>query len=125
MDNLKEKLSKLTSDQSSTWKAKVKYRRENREWLKKSAAIAVRVLDALTEQNLSQKELAERMNISPQQISKIVKGHENLTLETISNLELALGIQTMDDKIDQGKTLPKKNLLHSLVVTSLLNFQSP
>jgi len=125
MDNLKEKLSKLTSDQSSTWKAKVKYRRENREWLKKSAAIAVRVLDALTEQNLSQKELAERMNISPQQISKIVKGHENLTLETISNLELALGIQIMDDKIDQGKTLPKKNLLHSLVVTSLLNFQSP
>jgi len=125
MNNLKEKLSKLTSDQSSTWKAKVKYRRENREWLKKSAAIAVRVLDALTEQNLSQKELAERMNISPQQISKIVKGHENLTLETISNLELAVGIQIMDDKIDQGKTLPKKNLLHSLVVTSLLNFQSP
>ena len=125
MDNLKEKLSKLTSDQSSTWKAKVKYRRENREWLKKSAAIAVRVLDALTEQNLSQKELAERMNISPQQISKIVKGHENLTLETISNLELAVGIQIMDDKIDQGKTLPKKNLLHSLVATSLLNFQSP
>jgi len=124
MDNLKEKLSKLTSDQSSTWKAKVKYRRENRERLKKSAAIAVRVLDALTEQNLSQKELADRMNISPQQISKIVKGHENLTLETISNLELALGIQIMDDKIDQGKTLPKKNLLHSLVVTSLLNFQS-
>ena len=108
MDNLKEKLSKLTSDQSSTWKAKVKYRRENREWLKKSAAIAVRVLDALKEQNLSQKELADRMNISPQQISKIVKGHENLTLETISNLELALGIQIMDDKIDQGKTLPKK-----------------
>lgn len=125
MDNLKEKLSKLTSDQSSAWKAKVKYRRENRERLKKSAAIAVRVLDALKEQNLSQKELAERMNISPQQISKIVKGHENLTLETISNLELALGIQIMDDKIDQGKTLPKKNLLHSLVVTSLLNFQSP
>jgi len=35
MNNLKEKLSKLASDQSSDWKAKAKYRRENREWLKK------------------------------------------------------------------------------------------
>ncbi|HVU55246.1 MAG TPA: helix-turn-helix transcriptional regulator [Puia sp.] len=108
MSNLKEKLSKLASDQPSDWKAKAKHRRENREWLKKSAAIAVRVLDVLKEQNLSQKELAEKMNVSPQQISKIVKGHENLTLETITNLELALGIQIMDDKIDQGKALPKK-----------------
>jgi ribosome-binding protein aMBF1 (putative translation factor) len=93
MKNLRDKLSSLASDQPSDWKAKAQYRRENREWLKKSAAIAVRVLDALKAQNLSQKELAERMNISPQQISKIVMGQENLTLETISNLEIALDIQ--------------------------------
>jgi hypothetical protein len=43
MNNLKDKLSTLVSDQPSDWKAKAKYRRENREWLKKSAAIAVRV----------------------------------------------------------------------------------
>lgn len=97
MNNVKEKLSKLASNQPSDWKEKAQYRRENREWLKKSAAIAVRVLDALKTQNLSQKNLAERMNISPQQISKIVKGQENLTLETISNLEGALGIQILDE----------------------------
>jgi len=108
MNNLKEKLSNLASDQPSEWKAKTKYRRENREWLKKSAAIAVRVLDALKAQNLSQKELAERMNISPQQISKIVKGQENLTLETISNLEIALGIQIIDVKANHSRTLFKK-----------------
>jgi ribosome-binding protein aMBF1 (putative translation factor) len=108
MNNLKDKLSTLVSDQPSDWKAKAKYRRENREWLKKSAAIAVRVLDALKTQNLSQKELAERMNISPQQISKIVKGQENLTLETISNLEVALGIQIIDDKATHSRTLYKK-----------------
>src|SRR5579863_1144417 len=108
MNNLKEKLSKLSSNQPSEWKAKAKYRRENREWLKKSAAIAIRVLDALKIQNLSQKELAERMNISPQQISKIVKGQENLTLETISNLEIGLGIQIMEEKASNGKILQKK-----------------
>ena len=108
MNNLKEKLSNLASGQASDWKAKAKYRRENREWLKKSAAIAVRVLDALKTQDLSQKELAQRMNISPQQISKIVKGQENLTLETISNLEIALGIQIIDEKANHSKTLFKK-----------------
>jgi len=108
MNNLKEKLSTLVSDQPSDWKAKAKYRRDNRDWLKKSAAIAVRVLDALKAQNLSQKELAERMDISPQQISKIVKGQENLTLETISNLEIALGIQIMGEKVNHDGTHLKK-----------------
>lgn len=108
MNNLKEKLSTLASNQPSEWKGKAQYRRENREWLKKSAAIAVRVLDALKAQNLSQKELAERMGISPQQISKIVKGQENLTLETISNLEIALSIQIIDENADQSKTTIKR-----------------
>jgi len=108
MNNLKEKLSNLASGQPSDWKTKAKYRRENREWLKKSAAIAVRVLDALKAQNLSQKALAERMNISPQQISKIVKGQENLTLETISNLEIALGIQIIDERANYNSLFKKK-----------------
>jgi ribosome-binding protein aMBF1 (putative translation factor) len=108
MNNLKEKLSKLAADRPSEWKAKAQYRRENREWLRKSAAIAVCVLDALKAQNLSQKELAERMNISPQQISKIVKGQENMTLETISNLEIALGIQIIDERANHSRTLFKK-----------------
>jgi ribosome-binding protein aMBF1 (putative translation factor) len=108
MNTLKEKLSKLTSDQPSDWKAKAQYRRENREWLKKSATIAIKVLDALKEQNLSQKELAERMNVSPQQINKIVKGMENLTLETITNLELALGIKIIEEKTSANSALLKK-----------------
>jgi len=70
--------------------------------------IAVSVLDALKTQNLSQKDLAARMNVSPQQISKIVKGQENLTLENISNLENALGIQIIDEKINQSKAVFKK-----------------
>src|SRR5580658_1595865 len=108
MNNLKEKLSKLSSNQSSEWKAKAQYRRENREWLRKSAAIAIRVLDTLKALNLSQKELAERMNISPQQISKIVKGQENLTLETISKLEIALGIQILEEAPESKQIVKKK-----------------
>src|SRR5260221_4553829 len=98
MNNLKEKLSNLASDQPSDWKAKAKYRRENREWLKKSAASAVRVLDALKSHNLSQKDLAERMSISPQQLSKIIKLQVKLNLGTISDLASAMGIQIIDEQ---------------------------
>jgi plasmid maintenance system antidote protein VapI len=34
--------------------------------------------------------------MKPQQINTILKGNENLTLETISRIELALNIQIMD-----------------------------
>ena len=104
MSKLNEKLTKLTSDQPSSWKADAKYRRNNREWLKKSAAIAVKVLDALKAQGLTQKDLAERMHISPQHINKITKGQENLTLETITNLEIALGIRIIDGNPDHNKS---------------------
>ena len=108
MSNLKEKLSQLSSDKPSDWKAKAQARRENRGWLKKSAAIAVVVLDALKAQNLSQKDLAERIQVSPQQISKIVKGQENLTLETIGKLEMALRIEIIGDNLGSGKAAAKK-----------------
>ena len=117
MHNLKEKLSRLASEQSSDWKAKAQFRRDNSKWLKKSATIAIKVLDALKTQCLSQKELAERMKISPQQISKIVKGHENLTLETISNLEMALGIQIIDENPGHIRVSPKKKKQAARVAT--------
>lgn len=93
MDHIKGKLLRLASDQPSEWKTKAQYRRENRLWLKKAAAIAEQVLDALKTKDLSQKELAERMSISPEQIDNILKGQENLTLEIIAKLEIALDIR--------------------------------
>ena len=95
MNNLAEKLSKIESKRPSGWKQKAAYHRKNRDWLGKSAAIALQVLEALKQQSLSQKDSADRMGISPQQINKIVKGQENLTLETIANLEAALGIEIL------------------------------
>ena len=104
MSNLNDKLSRITSSQSSDWKEQAKFRRENREWLKKSAAIALKVLEALKTQQLSQKDLAQRTNISPQQVNKIVKGQENLTLETITNLEIVLGIKIIASTTDHSKS---------------------
>lgn len=86
-----EKLNQL-ADNQSTWIEKAQERRKNAPWLGHSRNIAVKVLSTLRSKKMNQVELAAEMGVSPQQINKIVKGKENLTLETIAKLEMHLGI---------------------------------
>ena len=89
--------------QDTTWIAAAKSRQENKEWHDRSARIAIRILTQLRDNKkmekypTNQKELAELMGVSPQQINKIVKGNENLTLETIARLEALLQTPLLDD----------------------------
>lgn len=92
MSNL-EKLNKILSNKKSTWEEEAKWREENEEWLSQSFDIAVCILDTLRSKKMTQKDLAEKMNVSPQFINKIVKGQENLSLETIAKLNRALNIK--------------------------------
>ncbi|HEY5557903.1 helix-turn-helix transcriptional regulator [Acetobacterium sp.] len=87
---------KLVSKEKSGWLEKAKWRQENQAWLEKSALIALKILRAISDQGSSQKKLADKMEVSAQYINKIVKGSENLSLETISKLEIALGIQLIE-----------------------------
>ncbi len=74
------------------WREKAQWRKENRRWLRYSGFIALKVMGRLEEMNMSQKELAIKMGCSPQYISKLLKGSENLTLDTISKLEECLDL---------------------------------
>ena len=87
---------KLVSQEKSGWLEKALWRQENHDWLEKSALIAIKILRALSDQGRSQKELADKMGVSAQYINKIVKGSENLSLETISKLEKALSISLIE-----------------------------
>jgi ribosome-binding protein aMBF1 (putative translation factor) len=91
----KEKFLTLVSERQTSTIQHVQTRIENRSWLKHSQKIALKVLTTLKEQGLSQKDLAERLQVSPQIINRWVKGQENFTLETIMKLEKALGIQLL------------------------------
>jgi transcriptional regulator with XRE-family HTH domain len=93
MKVIDKELSVLEQHEVKTdWKAKAQWRRDNRRWLRYSGFIALTVIHRLAELKMSQKELAERMNCSPQYISKLLKGSENLTLDTISRLEECLNL---------------------------------
>lgn len=103
MSNL-EKLNKVLSNQKSTWEKDAKWREANEDWLSDSFKIAVLVLETLHSKNMTQKELADKMKVSPQFINKVVKGQENLSLETIAKLGKALGIRLIE-VVDQTPML--------------------
>ena len=70
------------------------YRIKNKKWLRYSSNIARRILAKIEDnKEINQKILAGQLNVTPQYISKVVQGHENLSLETIAKLSEALGVE--------------------------------
>lgn len=102
-----ENFQKLVSNEQSGWLDKFSHYKANKSWLDKSALVALNVLEALKAKGWTQKDLAEKMKVSSQQVNKIVKGQQNLTFETISKLEIALEtslIEIIDFKAEKRTT---------------------
>ena len=95
MRTANEIVSKLKEHQPSTpskWRENAEWRMANKSWLRYSQQIAMMMLDRMEELHMSQKQLSEMMGCSQQYVSKLLKGGENLSLETISKIEKALTI---------------------------------
>jgi ribosome-binding protein aMBF1 (putative translation factor) len=92
-------LRKHKSATPSQWREKAEWRRANQDWLQYARTIAIQVALAMKEQKLSQRQLAERLNCSPQYVSRLLKGEENMSLETICKLEKALDVSIMQEMI--------------------------
>lgn len=88
----KEKFKTLVSKEKSSTIDVNRERIKNRSRLRESQKIALKVLEKLDKPGWSQRRLAEEMGVSPQYISKIVKGKENLTLDTQLQLQEILDI---------------------------------
>lgn len=92
MTTNKEKFQSLISKEKSNTVSRNSDRIKNRARLRESQDIALKVLNKLNDLGWSQRKLAEELNVTPQQVNKIVKGKENLTLETQVKLQQVLNI---------------------------------
>lgn len=100
---MKEIIKKLEQHQpvtSTNWREKAEFRRANKTWLRYSQHIAMLMLDKMEEIGLNQRGLAERMGCSQQYISKILKGQENLSIETICKIEDALELVLLPKAVE-------------------------
>jgi transcriptional regulator with XRE-family HTH domain len=91
----KEKFLALVSKEDTKTLADVKLRIKNRAMLRESQKIAIKVLIKLDELKWSQKDLATAMGIKPQQVTRILSGKENLTIDTQIKLQNILNIPVL------------------------------
>lgn len=103
MDKVIDFLKAHESPTPSRWREEAEWRRANREWLRYSQYIAIRMLSRMDELHITQTILAEKMGCSQQYISKVLKGKENLSLETISKIESALDIDLVKSALSYVK----------------------
>ena len=88
----KEKFLSLVSKENTNTLEKNRERIKNRAMLRESQQIAIKVLKKLDELGWTKKNLADALEVAPQQITKIVSGQENLTIETQIKLQNILDI---------------------------------
>lgn len=88
-----------------TWLQEALDKRENKEWLDISFKIALKILRFLRKEGMTQKELAGQLGFSPQYMSKVLKGKENLTLETIVKIQNVIRVELIHvpDSLVQSK----------------------
>lgn len=93
MDSNKEKFLKLVSGDAPETREWMLESYKKRNLLKASQMISINIRKQLKLLNMTQKELAQIMGVSPQQVNKWVKGRENYTLETLLRLNKILGME--------------------------------
>lgn len=71
------------------------------DWVCHSQAIAATMSDRMEELGMTQRVLAEKMNCTQQYVSKVLKGRENLSLETLCKIENALCIKILQARINK------------------------
>ena len=102
---MKEVIARLKEHQSPTpsrWREEAEWRLKNRSWLRHSQHIAVKMLEKMDELGMTQKQLVELMGCSQQYVSKVLKGQENLSLETMSKIEDCLHISILQEELEMA-----------------------
>ncbi len=100
MSTIEEKLRRHAPATLSRWREKAEWRKQNKSWLRYSQLVAIRMLDQMDAEGLTQKALAERLGCSQQYVSKILKGQENLSIETICKIEEALSLELLPREVE-------------------------
>lgn len=91
----KSKLDALAKPRSEAAVRRAEHRKKNRKALRKSQEIALVLHYYLRNKKMKQTEFAEQLGVSAVYVGKLLKGGENLTLETICKLEEVIGEELM------------------------------
>ncbi len=80
------------SETPSRFVEEATWRRENASWLRWSRQLAVTLIGYIQENGMKRAHLASKLRATPQYVSKLLSGTENLSFKSIANIEDKLGI---------------------------------
>ena len=84
------------SETPSRFVEEANWRKENAGWLRWSRQLATTLIGYMQDNGLKRADLADRLGISPQYVSRLLSGTENLSFKSIANIEEKLGISCME-----------------------------
>jgi transcriptional regulator with XRE-family HTH domain len=127
---------KQVSTKDSGWLKEAQWEEENEYWLEMSFRIAVRIgliLRANKKADVypkNQVELAEAMGCTPQYVSKLLKGQENMQIETICKIGRILNtklIEVPTIEVKQKQQISRSNFFYgqrNMLLSSPLKSES-
>ncbi|MDT0690297.1 helix-turn-helix transcriptional regulator [Salegentibacter sp. F188] len=95
-NNLNSKVSKTATH----WKVRAKNDRANRRNINRAQEFALDLMEFMETHKITQKELANKMEVSPQQVNKILRAKANLTFDTLDKIADALNVTISSPKIE-------------------------
>lgn len=106
--NKAEKLEKLASISKkeggdAKWKEVAKWNRKHADALEDFVIIAGHIRKVLKDKGWTQAELAEKLEVTPQALTRIMKGRQNLTLQSIRKIENELDVRLIT--VHQNKAM--------------------
>ena len=106
----------MATESGFDWYRKSKER--DSYWVERAKnSFALTVERVMKQKEVKKKDLAERLGQSPANVSKVLRGDANLTIETMTKLALALdvevSIQLMPRKVSSGSRLDSAASLHT------------
>lgn len=78
--------------------------------------LTLKINEALKSQGLSQKDLAERLEKKPSEVSKWLNGEHNFTLRSLCKLQCELGIELIK--------IPREEIFEELVIEKYTSHES-
>lgn|SRR5574344_1308055 len=102
MTKVVDKLREHQSATPSKWREKAEYRHANKKWLRCSQRIALMMSEKMEATGITQAILAKRMGCSQQYVSKVLKGYENLSIETICKIENVLDLAILPAEVEMA-----------------------
>ena len=83
------------SERPSRFVEEANWRKDNEAWLRWSRQLAITLMGYMQDHGMKRADLAARLGVSPQYVSKLLSGTENLSFKSIAHIEDKLGITCM------------------------------